>query len=113
MIYNIPKHKNCVNCGACCGIVPASPQEVETIKNYIKANNIEPVRKSGKIMCPFRDGKAKKCLIYPVRPIVCQLFGVTSGMDCPNGNSANIDGRKFLKKDDVLSKSMIINFIEW
>jgi hypothetical protein len=35
-------------------------------------------------------------MIYSVRPVICMLMGVVSGMTCPNGNSANIDGHKFI-----------------
>lgn len=109
-IFNIPNHKNCTNCGKCCGFVPASVSEVNAIRDYIAVNGIEPIARADKSICPFRDEENKKCLIYPVRPIVCRLFGVAKGvMQCTNGNSAEIDGMKFLPKEDI----KILNFERW
>lgn len=109
-VLNIPKHKNCTNCGKCCGIIPASIPEINAIRDYIAVNGIEPVKRSDKTICPFRDEEHKKCLIYPVRPIICRLFGVAKGeMQCPNGNTAEIDGIPFLPKSEI----KILNFERW
>jgi Fe-S-cluster containining protein len=109
---NIPEHTNCKNCGECCGPVPASAKEVEKIRKYLKENNIVP-RSNGLINCCFRDTENKKCLIYPVRPVICRLFGVDGcgRMQCPNGNSASIDGRSFLDKD--VESYQILNLVKW
>lgn len=107
LLLNIPKHTNCTNCGACCGFVPVSITELNAIRDYIAVNGISPVERADKTICPFRDEKAKKCLIYEVRPIICRLFGVAKGtMQCTNGNSAEIDGVKFLPKENI----RILNF---
>jgi Fe-S-cluster containining protein len=98
----IPPHFNCKNCGECCGIVPISIKEYETIKNYCIGNNIKPLQKQTFFDCMFRDNKKGLCLIYDVRPTICKLFGVTKGMDCDNGNSNNIDGRSFLDNKDAM-----------
>lgn len=112
-MLNIPKHTNCTNCGQCCGIVPASQAEINTIRNYIAVNGISPIKRADKTICPFRDNENKKCLIYPVRPLICRLFGVAKGdMQCINGNSDNIDGEKFINVYD-LKDSKIINFMRW
>lgn len=109
-ILNIPKHTNCTNCGECCGIVPVSIPELNAIRDYIAVNGINPVKRADKTICPFRDEKQKKCLIYEARPIICRLFGVAEGaMQCPNGNSAEIDGIPFLPKKDI----RILNFERW
>lgn len=115
-MLNIPKHTNCTNCGKCCGFVPVSGAELNAIRDYIAVNGIKPIVSADKSICPFRDEKAKKCLIYPARPIICRLFGVAKGiagdagvMQCPNGNSAEIDGVPFIPKEDV----HILNFVRW
>lgn len=109
-VFYIPKHKNCKNCGKCCGIVPATTPEVNAIRNYIAVNGINPIERVDKTICPFRDGENKKCLIYPVRPTICRLFGVAKGcMKCPNGNSAEIDGTAFLQEERL----RILNFEKW
>lgn len=110
-ILNIPQHKNCANCGECCGIVPASKAEVGAIKDYIAVHGIKPIKHKDFRTCPFRDNEAKKCLIYPVRPTVCKLMGVTKGMNCPNGNTCEIDGEKFLSKD--AKNAVILNTVRW
>lgn len=107
-LYNIPRHKNCTNCGECCGLVPASQAEINTIRNYIATHNISPIQYKDKVTCPFRDNEAKKCLIYPVRPTICRLMGVVKGMYCPNGNTCEIDGYKFLPK-----AAELLNFVRW
>lgn len=113
MIYNIPTHNKCTGCGECCGIVPASKSEVDAIRNYISVHGIKPIKHKNLYVCPFRDNEAKKCLIYPVRPTVCRLMGVTKGMKCPNGNTCEIDGNKFLPKDVNLSNTKFLNTVRW
>ena len=112
-ILNIPQHKNCTNCGKCCGIVPASKTEIDTIRDYIAAHEIKPIKHKELYICPFRDDVAKKCLIYPFRPTVCRLMGVVKGMNCPNGNTCEIDGNKFLPKDANLSNTNFLNTVRW
>ena len=110
-LYNIPAHTNCTNCGQCCGVIPASDEEVQKIRKYVKVHGIK-ARAPG-VTCPFRNEEEKKCDIYPVRPIICRLFGVidTGLGGCPNGNSASINGRKYIKpgKGGV----NVLNFIDW
>lgn len=109
-LLNIPQHKNCTNCGKCCGIIPASLSELEKIEKYIAENNVKPIERSNKTICPFRDDENKKCLIYSVRPVVCRLFGVAKGnMKCINGNTNEIDGTPFIQKEQV----RILNFVKW
>ena len=109
--YNIPAHTNCTNCGDCCGIIPVDANELAEIMEYIKEHNITARRQFP--LCPFRNEKKKKCDIYPVRPIICRLFGVADTGNlagCPNGNSHNIDGRKFLPNPESV---IILNFVDF
>lgn len=112
-VFNIPRHEKCTNCGRCCGVIPATVPEVNAIRNYIAVNGITPIRHGDGVTCPFRDDKNKKCLIYPVRPVICRLFGVAKGMECANGNTHEIDGTKFLPKGASFENTMILNFIKW
>jgi Fe-S-cluster containining protein len=50
--------------------------------------------RADKWTCLFRG--QDHCDVYPVRPLLCRLFGVTRGMKCIHGNSAEKDGQKFL-----------------
>lgn len=56
---NIPNHTKCTNCGTCCGVIPASQVEVNTIRNYIAVNGIQPIEHDDKLTCPFRDDEKK------------------------------------------------------
>ena len=113
MLRNIPAH-DCRNCGACCGPTMASENEIELIKKYIAG--MDKVyrkklkgQKKGILDCPYRDEERKRCAIYPVRPTVCRLMGVVKGMECMYGNSANIDGGKFL--DRTQRHRLLPNFL--
>lgn len=69
----------CSNCGQCCSnLLPMSRKEIKRIKAYIKKHHIKEQRHNGimgvDMTCPFRDEANKKCLIYEVRPCICQLF---------------------------------------
>lgn len=114
ILIDMPRHKECQNCGECCGPVPASKNEIKVIKGYLENNPhiFDEIGKVESLTCIFRSEKEKKCYIYPVRPIVCRLMGVAKGLVCKNGNSANIDGCKFLDKSFV-DKPELLNFVRW
>ena len=93
----IPVHTGCRNCGECCGPVPVYGDDIDEIIKFLAANpqiRIKAKNRLGKKMkCAYRDDKHKKCLIYPVRPILCRLMGVVCGMECAYGNTFNFDSR--------------------
>ena len=99
---SIPIHEKCVNCGGCCGPVHVSDEEINAIKAYTRAFFSKAYTKKlremdrGVFECQFRDTEKKICAIYPVRPLICRLFGVAKGLECPQGNSAHIDGFEVL-----------------
>ena len=67
----------CTGCGQCCSsLLPVSETEIDTIKKYIKEHRIKPLQKLGPLDCPFFDGSRgnRKCIIYPVRPLICREF---------------------------------------
>jgi hypothetical protein len=80
-------------CGECCGLVPATETEFQRVKRYIKEQGITPVEyNDGR--CPlYQDGK---CTVYPVRPLICQLFGHSEHpmMQCIHGYNVNIPERE-------------------
>ena len=97
----IPPHMRCIDCGKCCGPVPISAEEYANIYDYLQEHAYprEVAERPHTILeCVFRDNEKRCCSIYPVRPTICRLFGVTAGMQCLNGNSAEIDGKPFLEE---------------
>ena len=79
------KAKNfCKSCGGCCGPVPITAKEKETILLYMKNNNLDPTKKTD-LECKFLDEK-KRCSIYLVRPSTCKLFGGYINLRCPHYN---------------------------
>ena len=112
MLENVPIHKNCINCGGCCRVIPATKTEINSIRKYLEDKpEIKAIANKNRhksLDCPFRDDEAKKCLIYPVRPLICRLFGVAKGMKRPQGNSAEIDGMKFIQDKSVKLLNQII-----
>jgi Fe-S-cluster containining protein len=113
---HIPAHTTCRNCGQCCGVIPASKAELTAIQQFVKDHPHIKQRLASvgdePLQCPFRDSEAEKCLIYPVRPVVCRLMGVCNGMKCEHGNSADIDGSVFLQGGN-LDDYIILNTINW
>lgn len=97
-MIKIPEHTNCRNCGLCCGPLIVTKKEIKSISIYIKNNLsrkfILKIKKQKKdnMTCQFRDIKEKNCIIYPARPEICKLFGIIKRLECPFGNSANLDG---------------------
>jgi Fe-S-cluster containining protein len=85
-IYSLIPDFDCKNCHKCCGpIVWFKPEEI-LIREYMLKNNIKYVVwsteefKKSDMRCPYI--KNDKCVIYPVRPIVCRLQGVVSDLPC-------------------------------
>ena len=69
-------------------------EEQKHIQAYVDMHNVKVNILHDKLTCKFRvDGK---CSIYPVRPMLCRLIGVTKGMKCKYGNTAEIDGKIYL-----------------
>lgn len=36
-------------------------------------------------VCPLLDQESGSCTVYPVRPMICALWGAVRGMECPHG----------------------------
>jgi hypothetical protein len=67
---------DCKQCGKCCGIVPITEEEKDTIIKYCKKNNVQPrntILELSSITCKFLDND-NKCMIYDVRPRICRNF---------------------------------------
>lgn len=77
------------SCHECCGAHPWFPVEALNIRKFLFENNVGEMHAENLLaLCPYieKDG----CLIHPVRPILCRLFGVVkhckhsiADMECP------------------------------
>lgn len=104
--YDMTKNGKCTQCGACCSnLLPMSSKEVKEIKRYIEKHKIQEfkhlipvVNQPMDMNCPFlnTDKSCEKCLIYPVRPMVCRKFSCNPALRLPPGNKnlAVIDVRE-------------------
>ena len=87
----------CARCGNCCGPIGFTVLEEKNIEKYLEDEGIDVCtcvvgRTKDQVFafttdlkCPFL--KDNECIIYPVRPIVCRLFGVIRGgreLPCKN-----------------------------
>ena len=81
-IWDFTKDGECSNCGQCCSdFLPVSEKEIQTIRRYIKRNNIKEqihflptARPIFDMTCPFRNDRERRCDIYEVRPAICRDF---------------------------------------
>ena len=77
-------------CTDCCTIVPASDREIAAIRDYATARGILPQQRGPlSIRCPFfQEGR---CAVYPVRPMICRLFGHSPRLVCKHGYNVNVN----------------------
>ena len=84
-IYSkVPPVKCREDCSDCCGIIPRGRVEDIHIANWIGKRAFLPVRlDQGPVTCQYTIDH--KCSIYPVRPLVCRLYGVVDNpkATCP------------------------------
>lgn len=85
-VYSQIPEFECKHCHRCCGpIIWFKPEEI-FIRGYIKNHDVEYIVwsteqfKNNDMCCPYL--KNDRCIIYPVRPIVCRLQGNVSDMPC-------------------------------
>jgi Fe-S-cluster containining protein len=86
----LPSMKCDAGCGRCCGPVGCTVAEYDAVVAYAGANGITPARQG--ITCPYYQGGT--CAVYPVRPMLCRLFGHTPKMVCANGHNVNVPEKR-------------------
>ena len=84
----VPGFECIKGCSDCCGPVEWPPIEGYNIMLYLRKNDIEPRTETIKgisVLCPYWEGK---CIIYPVRSLICRLYGVADQyfLKCPHIN---------------------------
>lgn len=89
-IYSQIPSFDCKHCNECCGPVIWFEPEEQLIKKFMINNNIKRVVwnkeefERNNMKCPYL--KDNRCIIYPVRPLVCRLQGVVSDLKCKQKN---------------------------
>jgi len=101
----IPEFK-CKHCHKCEQdlIIWFKPEEIN-IRDYMSKHNIEYITLSSKEFkknnkqCPYL--KNNRCIIYPVRPIVCRLQGTISELPCKYNKNQYMSKKQFatIKKE--------------
>jgi len=76
------------NCGEYCGILWPSMAEIRNIQAWCDGKHIEfkDFNMFVGLECPYLDNE-KRCTIYPVRPFLCRIAGVSSDLPCPLGKN--------------------------
>jgi len=84
-IYQKIPDFNCKEgCSECCGPHPWSLEEARKIRRFLKKCGLkERFVKFGSLSCPYIENE--RCIIYPVRPLMCRLYGAVEGLKCPFG----------------------------
>ena len=82
-IYNlIPEFMCAEGCHECCqnfGVPSRTPIEDERINDYLRKNEMMP-GKAHHGTCPYLNETG--CSIYPVRPLICRLYGTAPNYRC-------------------------------
>ena len=80
----------CIGCEGCAsrcmGNLSITRTEFEEIREFLGGAIYQPTfRRSGDMAarCEFSDPHGPRCLVYPVRPLICQLFGIVEWLPCP------------------------------
>ncbi|HET6386827.1 MAG TPA: YkgJ family cysteine cluster protein [Armatimonadota bacterium] len=84
----------CDGCGLrCTEGVRMTRSEYQRIETHLRSNPDEAARVAAQEksipgwpvtkFCQFRDTEKNRCSIYPVRPVICRLFGHTEWLPCP------------------------------
>jgi len=75
------------NCGKCCGLLYPSMAELRNIQEWCTKHHREfkDFNMTVGLDCPYLD-EDKECKIYPVRPFLCRILGVSADLPCPIKN---------------------------
>lgn len=116
------KDFKCTQCGECCGPVPITKSEFNSLKEAVEAmpNRIVSRLRSQKreeMSCIFFDTKYKQCAVYESRPEICKMFGFFQGMECPSNPShatkSRGEGDKRLKEHKKQPAGVLSVTVGW
>ena len=101
-IYLLIPEFECQHCNSCCGPIIWSEPEDILIKDYLYKHKIKRVIwtkeefQQNQMRCPYLVNN--RCIIYPVRPIVCRLQGNICELKCKFSNKNNFIPKKDLNE---------------
>ena len=85
-IYSLLPDFECIpGCIECCrdfGVASRTRVENERIQEFLRAHGREPLLRQG-TTCPYLCEQG--CTIYPVRPLICRLYGTSPNYPCIRG----------------------------
>ena len=101
-IYSTIPEIKCQHCNMCCGPIIWFEPEETLIREYMKRKKIKRIVwtteefKKNNMKCPYliKD----RCIIYPVRPMVCRLQGNIIELRCKFSINCNFMSHDELKK---------------
>ena len=84
-IYSeVPKIACAKRCQAHCSlVVPYACVPVEV--KALASQPLPAIPAVDLLACTFLSGMGGNCTVYALRPLICRLWGVTQGMQCPHG----------------------------
>ncbi len=106
----------CEKCATrCMGNLAITRTEYEAIREYLGGPLFTPtLRWQGEMAapCEFSDPDGPRCLIYPVRPLICRLFGMVEWLPCPTGDVPTLveDGPQIMEQYRKFERR---SFREW
>lgn len=123
LLHNKLPKTACSNCGSCCNSISIYSIEYHRIMREIMTNwapeRIRNLAKSimlfktrfasvgneKRMRCVFRSEQAKTCLIHPVRPFPCRIFGLLK-----ENNKRECDKvREFTVKPQIITEGEIVS----
>ena len=96
-IYNLIPDFQCTDgCHECCknfGVPSRTKIEDERVKAFLQKNSMTPGMADGNT-CPYLNKTG--CSIYPVRPLICRLYGTSPNYRC----KMNVAPLRLLHEDE-------------
>ena len=95
-LYQTLPNDECFGCHRCAqkcaGEIPVTRWEFEQAQAFLLRRRLVVAPAASTAApgpfappCRFRDAAARRCRIYPVRPLICRLFGLVEWLPCPLG----------------------------
>lgn len=85
-VLTLPPMQCDEGCSDCCSAVLCTEERYRIVRAFAKENNIVPLDQG--TTCPWYQGG--RCAVYPVRPLICHIFGHTEELLCSRGYNRNV-----------------------